>query len=484
VQRPTLTTAQRRTAGAIAAGALAIAGIGFAGSYTAVRGLALHKGFGWFATILPAGIDAGIVVLLALDLLLTWLRIPFPLLRHTAWLLTAATIAFNAATAWPDPLGVAMHAVIPTLFIIVAEAGRHAVGRVADITADRHMEPVRLARWALAPWPTFRLWRRMKLWELRSYNEVIRMEQERLIYRARLRARYGVAWRRKAPIEALIPLRLTRNGVPLAEPSPRENHSEVVICQGRHGIRIRRPQPRPVVAPTEPAGPVGNRIEDVEGLFNAVHAPIVYFIQNGNRVKIGTSTNLRKRVAALSLSTRSIVLVLHGDAAYERKLHARFAAYRTPGTEWFDYAEPLVNFVASGGSATVADPERSWSDTTAATEALHVEPEERHESAPETPVAAPPERSDAATEAPALAPRKRPAKRSKSSDRDAAKAAIVALYEALGQRPSEAEMVAELKRTKNKFTSPAFAKKVRAEIEADLPALAALGTDNVRPLTG
>jgi hypothetical protein len=35
--------------------------------------------FGWFANVFPVGIDAGIVVLLALDLLLTWLRIPFPL---------------------------------------------------------------------------------------------------------------------------------------------------------------------------------------------------------------------------------------------------------------------------------------------------------------------------------------------------------------------------------------------------------------------
>ncbi|WP_435250786.1 DUF2637 domain-containing protein [Streptomyces cucumeris] len=164
--------------------------------------------------------NAGIVVLLALDLLLTWIRIPFPLLRQTAWLLTAATIAFNGAAAWPDPLGVGMHAVIPVLFVVSVEAARHAVGRIADITADRHMESVRIARWLLAPVPTFRLWRRMKLWELRSYDEVIKLEQDRLVYRARLRARYGRAWRRKAPVESLMPLRLARYGVPLADTAP------------------------------------------------------------------------------------------------------------------------------------------------------------------------------------------------------------------------------------------------------------------------
>ncbi|MCM2426910.1 DUF2637 domain-containing protein [Streptomyces sp. RKAG337] len=212
-----LTRTHRILVGVVVAGAVVIAAIGFAGSYAAVRELAQNKGFGWFANVFPIGVDAGIVVLLALDLLLTWMRIPFPLLRQTAWLLTAATIAFNGAAAWPDPVGVGMHGIIPVLFVVCVEAARHAVGRVADLTADKHMESVRLTRWLLAPFPTFKLWRRMKLWELRSYDQVIRLEQDRLVYQARLQARYGRAWRRKAPIEALMPLRLARYGIPLAE---------------------------------------------------------------------------------------------------------------------------------------------------------------------------------------------------------------------------------------------------------------------------
>ncbi|MEU3461006.1 DUF2637 domain-containing protein, partial [Streptomyces sp. NPDC006733] len=90
-----MTRTHRILVGVVVAGAVVIAAIGFAGSYAAVRELAQHKGFGWFANVFPIGVDAGIVVLLALDLLLTWMRIPFPLLRQTAWLLTAATIAFN-----------------------------------------------------------------------------------------------------------------------------------------------------------------------------------------------------------------------------------------------------------------------------------------------------------------------------------------------------------------------------------------------------
>lgn len=109
---------------------------------------------------------------------------------------------------------------IPVLFVVAVEAARHAIGRIADITADKHIEGVRLTRWLLSPIPTFLLWRRMKLWELRSYDQVIKLEQARLVYQASLRSGFGRAWRRKAPVESLMPLRLARYGVPLAETAP------------------------------------------------------------------------------------------------------------------------------------------------------------------------------------------------------------------------------------------------------------------------
>ncbi|MFJ1649100.1 DUF2637 domain-containing protein [Streptomyces sp. NPDC088258] len=239
-----LTRTHRILIGVVVFGAVIIAAIGFAGSYAAVRELAEQKGFGDFALVFPIGIDAGICVLLALDLLLTWMRIPFPLLRQSAWLLTVATIAFNGAAAWPDPLGVGMHAVIPLLFIVSVEAARHAVGRIADITADKHMEGVRLTRWLLSPVPTFKLWRRMKLWELRSYEQVIKLEQDRLIYQSRLQARFGRNWRRKAPVEALMPLRLAKYGVPLADTA----HSGLAAAGIEPMLLPAPPQPAPQAA--------------------------------------------------------------------------------------------------------------------------------------------------------------------------------------------------------------------------------------------
>ncbi|WP_371516993.1 DUF2637 domain-containing protein [Kitasatospora sp. NBC_01300] len=270
--RPTLTKAHRGLLGLVAAGACIISGIGFAGSYNAVRELAEEKGFGAFSYAFPIGVDAGIVVLLSLDLVLTWLRIPFPMLRQTAWVLTVATIAFNAAASWGDPLGMGMHAVIPVLFVVVVEASRHAVGRIAAITADRHMDSVRVMRWLLSPVPTFKLWRRMKLWELRSYDEVVRLEQNRLVYRAQLRFRYGRGWRRSAPIQALLPLKLAKYGVPLdptlfdrLDEEAREREAREALAE-KEALELQRQDGRAAtaIAPAEAAAPASARPEPAQ----------------------------------------------------------------------------------------------------------------------------------------------------------------------------------------------------------------------------
>ncbi|WP_323451857.1 DUF2637 domain-containing protein, partial [Streptomyces yaizuensis] len=245
-----LTRTQRALIAVVVLGAVVIAAIGFAGSYSAVRELAERKGFGAFSAYFPIGIDAGIGVLLSMDLLLTWLRIPLPMLRQAAWLLTAATIVFNAMAAWPDPIAVGMHATIPVLFVVTVEAARHAVGRLAAITADRHMDGVRLARWILAPLPTFLLWRKMRLWEIRHYPEIIKAEQDRLVYQARLQVKYGRRWRRRAPLEELLPLRLARLGVPLTSSAGPPPASPVLA-----------PSP-PALDASAPARPAGREQQD------------------------------------------------------------------------------------------------------------------------------------------------------------------------------------------------------------------------------
>ncbi|CAM5688281.1 hypothetical protein SANTM175S_04264 [Streptomyces antimycoticus] len=64
-----------------------------------------------------------------------------------------------------------MHGVIPVLFVIAVEAARHAIGRIADITADKHIEGPNASRWLLNPAGTFVLWRRQRLWQIRTWEE-------------------------------------------------------------------------------------------------------------------------------------------------------------------------------------------------------------------------------------------------------------------------------------------------------------------------
>jgi hypothetical protein len=212
-----LTRTQKILTGIVVGAVLTIATLGFIGSYSAVTRLAELKGFGQFADAFPVAVDAGIIAFLALDLLLTWRRIAFPLLRYTAWALTAATIAFNAATAWPDKLGVGMHGTIPILFVIAVEAARHAIGRIADITADKHIEGPPVSRWLLNPPGTFVLWRRQRLWGIRAWDTVVDLERERRIYRAQLRRQHGRGWRRKATADQILVLRLTADGMSVQE---------------------------------------------------------------------------------------------------------------------------------------------------------------------------------------------------------------------------------------------------------------------------
>jgi len=114
-------------------------------------------------------------------------------------------------------------------------------------------------------------------------------------------------------------------------------------------------QPAPVTAepdaparsplPNDPTGPVGEEIEDIAELLTAAHAPVVYFLRNGSRVKIGTTRNLRRRIAGLALRPDDAVRVEHGGQDYEHSLHARFNAHRVGNTEWFELRDDLAAYL-------------------------------------------------------------------------------------------------------------------------------------------
>ncbi|GAA2217989.1 hypothetical protein GCM10010400_75010 [Streptomyces aculeolatus] len=75
------------------------------------------------------------------------------------------------------------------------------------------------------------------------------------------------------------------------------------------------------------------------------HASVVYFIQNGNRVKIGHTTRLPNRLATLTLRKTNVLLLLQGGSELESALHARFQQARVDRTEWFRTTQELLTFI-------------------------------------------------------------------------------------------------------------------------------------------
>jgi hypothetical protein len=206
-----LTAAQRLAIAAITLTTLGLAAYGAAASYVSVRHLAATHHMP-LAALVPIDIDGGLAGTVALDLVLAWTGYPLAWLRALARLFVAGTVAANLLAGWPDPVSVGLHAAPPLLFLMFVEAARSVLLRAGSDSTWR--EPVPAARWLMAPWPTFLLWRRMVLWRIHSYAEAVDLELSRRQAIIRLIACYGPAWRDHAPGDLVWML---RHGVRLAE---------------------------------------------------------------------------------------------------------------------------------------------------------------------------------------------------------------------------------------------------------------------------
>jgi hypothetical protein len=76
-----------------------------AGSYVTVSELAARRGVP-LPVLVPAGIDGGLVAVVVLDLVVTWVGLPVGWLRQLVRLLSVGTVAANAVGGWPDPVAV------------------------------------------------------------------------------------------------------------------------------------------------------------------------------------------------------------------------------------------------------------------------------------------------------------------------------------------------------------------------------------------
>ncbi|WP_217140253.1 DUF2637 domain-containing protein [Streptomyces sp. AC627_RSS907] len=221
-----LTGTQKWTAGAIVAAALVLAGIGLYLSFEHVavfaheelRFASLGKG-----QLFAIGVDVGIMVMIAVDLLMAWLKRPISWIRYPVWLLTAATVVLNAASGTPkdrawqllDYVAAGAHGVVPVLFIMVVELGRTSIDRIVrPDQAERDSIP--WLRWILAPVATARIFRRMRLWGVTSYPEMIRRDQDLIAYEQWLKRKYEGDIS-EASEDELLPMKMAPYGYTVAQ---------------------------------------------------------------------------------------------------------------------------------------------------------------------------------------------------------------------------------------------------------------------------
>ncbi|SNS13463.1 Protein of unknown function [Actinomadura meyerae] len=192
-------TSNEFTAVAVVAALVAVLGLlGFVNSFAAVADAA-RPSFGRLAWSVPIGIDLGIAIFAALDIVLARLDMRVRWLRFIPWALTAATVYLNVAEE-ATVFGRIAHAVLPALWVCAVEIAAHVIRIRAGIAAGTRMDGIRASRWILAPWPTMKLWRRMVLWEIRSYPDALARERARVLALTDLQDTYGRwAWRRNAP---------------------------------------------------------------------------------------------------------------------------------------------------------------------------------------------------------------------------------------------------------------------------------------------
>ncbi|MFE4177141.1 DUF2637 domain-containing protein [Streptomyces sp. NPDC056909] len=218
---------------AAAVGGTLVGVIGFAMSYETLAKVALTWGFSkglapWF----PVGVDASILAFLALDLYLIRKDTPWPLLRMAAHTMTGATVWFNASSQGSiqaDPVQAASHGIMPVLFVIGVEAARKLFIKKAQLEAGTHADRIPLHRWILSPFATPRFYRRMRLYGVTSYPEMIRRQQDLIAYEQWLKRKYKGNLS-KASEDERLPMKMAAYGYTVAQalamPEQQEREAE------------------------------------------------------------------------------------------------------------------------------------------------------------------------------------------------------------------------------------------------------------------
>lgn len=206
-RRRTLKRWQSVTAAVIVtAFALGLAAYAAAADYATVSGQAekYHVALAWLN---PLGLLGGLFGITIIDMALTWIGKPIWWLREFARIFAIAVVLANGSAGWPSPVGTGLRVAAPALFVIITEAARHTLLHRDDGEQKRKRdERIPRIRWVLDFGGTFALWRRMRLWDVRSYRAAVDTELSRLVAIEQLAAGYFAGWQQAAPADLVFML--------------------------------------------------------------------------------------------------------------------------------------------------------------------------------------------------------------------------------------------------------------------------------------
>jgi Protein of unknown function (DUF2637) len=214
---------------------LAIIGaVAFGLSFDSVM-LAARPVFHEASWAVPLLLDTTLAVLTAAGLILELNGLRARLPQYFARVLIGLTVYANVAPA----VGVyakILHGAPPTVWAVLTVIAEQTIRRLVGLAADNRMEKVRPVRWLLAPASTFRLWRRMRLWEITNYRTAVGREQQISASRALLREWHGRTWRRSAPTAERLAVRLQgTSDRPVAELLAES--AEAIVSAARAAVR-------------------------------------------------------------------------------------------------------------------------------------------------------------------------------------------------------------------------------------------------------
>lgn len=183
-----------------------VAAIAFSLSFDSVM-IAARPFFGDAAWAIPLLMDATMFVLTSVSVAMELNGLRAPAARYGSRGLALLTVYANIAPQRGLYARI-LHGAPPSVWVLSVVVVESAVRKLVGLSDERRIEGLRRSLWVLRPWPTWRLYRQMRIHQITTYRAALDRDAARATIIGRMRLHHGRMWRAKAPLAERIALRL------------------------------------------------------------------------------------------------------------------------------------------------------------------------------------------------------------------------------------------------------------------------------------